>query len=111
MKFERIFLCYDRCAEVALRSDFDEIIHIHADSSSRRHSPSGIIGLVYEAHVFELFHVISDRSRGYLHAFIADKRLTSCCVATFDIFPHYQSENLDFSGIDGGFSGHLFDEL
>jgi len=108
MKFKDIFFCNNRCSEIPLWSYFDEVIHVHPDASSRRHTTSRIIGLIDEAHFFQLFHVVSDCRRGYLHTLITNEGFTARCVATFDILTDDESENLDFSGIDGGFSVHYY---
>jgi len=58
-----------------------------------------------------LFHVVADCGRRDIHAFITDERFTSCRVATLYILPDDESEDLDFSSIDGRLATHFFYEL
>lgn len=109
VEFESTFFWNERCAEVSLRGYFDEIVDIHSDSSCCWETASRIVGLVHKSHFFELFHIIANGRRRDIHALITDERFTSCSVATFYILSDDESENLDFSGIDGGLSAvHIF---
>jgi hypothetical protein len=111
VKFVSIFLWYDRCTDISLRCYFDEIVHIHANTSCCRKSSCRIIWLIDESHFLELFHVVADSRWRDVHAFITNEGLTSCRVATLDIFPDDESEDLDFSSIDGRLATHFFYEL
>ncbi len=111
MEFESIFFRYNRCSYISLRSYFDEIIHIHTDTSSCWKPSCRIIWLIDESHLLELFHVIAYCRGWYLHCFVSDERFTPCCVTTFDIFSDDESEDLDFSSINGRLSGHFFYKL
>ena len=106
MEFEHIFFGHNWCSQISLRSYLDEIIHVHADTSCGWQSSCRIIRLVDKSHLFELFHIVADRRWRNFHTFIADKGFTASRVTATDILPDDESEDLDFSCIDGGFSRH-----
>ncbi len=109
VKLEGTFFWNERCTEVSLRSYFNQIIHIHTDTSSCWEATSRIVWLIDEPHFFELFHVISDCCGRDIHTFITNEGFTSCRIATLYILSDDESENLDFSSIDGGLSAvHIF---
>lgn len=110
MKFESIFSRKNRRSEIALRGNLDKIIDIHANTTSCWQSSSRIVWLIDESHLFQLFHIIADGSRGDLHRLIADERFAASSIATLYILSDDDSEDLDFSGIYAGFTRHCLIE-
>jgi len=108
MKFESALLCNNRCTYISLWCDFDEIVDVHTDTSCCREASCRIVWLIDEAHLFELFHVVANGCRGDIHTLITDERFTSCCIPTYYILSDDQSENLDFSCVNGGLPIQFF---